>query len=313
MKEFKKSKTITYNLMSFTGFKSLLLFSLLLEGPKTYEEICQYFKEHEYVKEGMSIDTLRVYITSLKRVGCDILRRKTEDGGRYEIVSHPFEFVLEDGQIKSLVKVYRILAKTATVSDIYNFENFLIKLANKIDSKELLGAIEKVSVFKTINKDVLETLIEQAKHNNIITMLYDSPKSGLKEIQVTVNDLGISENKLYLYGISFEYNQESSYLIHRIQKITNISENNVTPVELNYITVGYELATLNPGLKLLDNERLVEIKEASVIVEATTTNLFMMKRRILEYGPLCTVLYPEDFKEEIVENLRNMRKRYRDA
>lgn len=43
MKEFKKSNIVTYNLMSFTGFKSLMLFALLLESPKSYKEICEFF------------------------------------------------------------------------------------------------------------------------------------------------------------------------------------------------------------------------------------------------------------------------------
>ena len=49
MKEFLKNNTVTYNLMSFTGFKSILLFSLLTTGPKSYEDISHqprlYFDE----------------------------------------------------------------------------------------------------------------------------------------------------------------------------------------------------------------------------------------------------------------------------
>ena len=59
MKEFVKTQKVTYNLMSFTGFKSLLIFSLLAEGPKSYEEISQYIYNHPYLREKISIDTLR--------------------------------------------------------------------------------------------------------------------------------------------------------------------------------------------------------------------------------------------------------------
>ena len=75
--------------MSFTGFKSLMLFSLLLESPKSYSEICEFFKNHDYIKEEISIDTLRVYLTSLKRSGCEIIRTKKEEGGKYKLISHP--------------------------------------------------------------------------------------------------------------------------------------------------------------------------------------------------------------------------------
>ena len=313
MKEFNKTNTVTYNLMSFTGFKSLLLFALLLESPKTYPEICNYFKEHEYVKESMSLDTLRVYITSLKRVGCEIEKKKTTAGITYQIVSHPFEFKISEAQIKAIVKIYRILLKTATVKDILEFENFLITLSQKIASNELLDAIGKISIFKNLNKDIVKILIEHAKHNRRMTILYNSPKSSTKEISIVANDVMITQNKLYLCGVSLEYNQESSYPISRIKEIVSVDYNTDTTVELNYVTVGYELSTLNPRVKLADNEKIVEIKEDSVIVEARTTNMFMMKRKILEYGPLCTVLYPQEFREDIINTLQNMRKGYRNG
>ena len=70
MKEFLKTNTITYNLMSFTAFKSILLFSLLVDGPKSYEEIQEYMANHEYLHEKISIDTLRIYFNSLREIGC---------------------------------------------------------------------------------------------------------------------------------------------------------------------------------------------------------------------------------------------------
>ena len=92
MKEFIKNQKVTYNLMSFTGYKALLLFSLLSESPKSYNDISDYFFNHPYLRERISIDTLRVYINSLKRIGCEIKRTRGEDKiSRYMVVSHPFE------------------------------------------------------------------------------------------------------------------------------------------------------------------------------------------------------------------------------
>lgn len=313
MKEFNKSNKVTYNLMSFTAFKSLLLFSQLLEGPKTYEDICNFFEEHPYVKEKLALDTLRVYITSLKRAGCEVVKKKTPAGLTYQIVSHPFEFKISDSQIKAIVKIYRILLKTATVSDILEFEIFMVSLAKKIESKELEDSIEKFSIFRNIDKTLVKNLIEHSKFNRRIKILYNSPKSDLKEISVVANSVVIIQNKLYLSGISLEYNHDVAYPIQRIKYIVSVDYDSDTSVEVNYITVGYELSTLNPGIKLSDNERIVEIKDDSVIVEARTSNLFMMKRKILEYGALCTVLYPEEFREDIIDTLKNMRKEYRNV
>ena len=98
MKEFLKTKKVTYNLMSFTGFKSMLLLSYLLEAPHSYEEIKKYFMENEFIHESISIDTLRVYINSLERLGCEIVRGKKAEGSKYKLVKHPFELRITDEQ-----------------------------------------------------------------------------------------------------------------------------------------------------------------------------------------------------------------------
>ena len=312
MKEFLKSNTVTYNLMSFTGFKSLILFSLLLESPKTYEDICEYFRNHEYIKEDISMDTLRVYITSLKRVGCEVTRTKSPRGGLYRIVSHPYEFKVSAEEAKALVKIYRVILGTSNVEDLLKYENFLRKLANHINSANLLDALDNISIFKNINTDLLSDIIKYSNQKHTLTLSYNSPKSGLKEIKIIPNKVGLEQNKLYLYGISMEYNQETSLQIQRIKEIIDVDIEHSTEFKLNKITVGYELNSLSPNIKLDSEDKIVEIKDESVIVETQTTNLFMMKRKILEYGPLCTVLYPEDFRNDIIRTLKNMREGYKD-
>lgn len=78
MKEYIKTDKVTYNLISFTGFKALLLYGFLLDSPKSYDEICEHFLANKHLKEKISIDTLRVYITSLKRSGCEVKRQKID-------------------------------------------------------------------------------------------------------------------------------------------------------------------------------------------------------------------------------------------
>ena len=72
MKEFIKNNKITYNLMSFTAFKTLLIFSLLHEAPRSYQEIIDYFDTHDFINEKISLDTIRVYKNSLRPAVCVI-------------------------------------------------------------------------------------------------------------------------------------------------------------------------------------------------------------------------------------------------
>ena len=129
MKEFLKTKKVTYNLMSFTGFKSMLLLSYLLEAPHSYEEIKKYFMENEFIHESISIDTLRVYINSLERLGCEIVRGKKAEGSKYRLVKHPFELRITDEQAKSLIKVFKSLTKSIEVEDLLAMTKFFEKIS----------------------------------------------------------------------------------------------------------------------------------------------------------------------------------------
>ena len=151
MKEFMKTKKVTYNLMSFTGFKSMLLLSYLMEAPHSYEEIKKYFIENEFIHESISIDTLRVYINSLERLGCEIKRGKKAEGSKYRLIKHPFELKITDTQIKSLIKVFKSLTKTIDVEDLLSVTNFFEKISQGITNPDLKLTLENISPLKKLN------------------------------------------------------------------------------------------------------------------------------------------------------------------
>ena len=314
MKEFMKTKTVTYNLMSFTGFKSLYVFSLLLEAPKSYAEICEAFKNHEFIKEAISIDTLRVYLTSLKRAGCEIVRTKRAEGSKYKLVSHPFQLEINEEQINALAKVYKNISKNVSLEEMIILDKFLRKLVSLIANPLLEETYKKVTVFKGINMVLLEDLMRHCKAKEQITFLYNSPKNGKKEIQIVTDKVGFSNGKLYLYGVGFEYKQYGYFNVSRIEKIVSISLYKTDISDVEVFTVGYELYGNLPELKLGDDEKIVETKnDNTVVVEYKSSNMFMIKQKILSYGCACRVLYPESVKNEILETLKAMRAGYYDG
>lgn len=310
MKEFKKSNTITYNLMSFTGFKSLMLFTLLLESPKSYREICEFFKNHEYIKEEISIDTFRVYITSLKRSGCEIVRTSTNDGSKYKIVSHPFELRISDEQIKSLIKVYRIILKTIDIKGLFDFELFLRRLVEMTDNKALLAALEKVSVFKGVDLGMLQKIFDYANSKQQIKFLYNSPRGSKIEVELLLDKVGISNGKVYVYGTNTKYKQYSYFMVSRIVEILDVKPMSLDISQVEKFKIKYELKFLTPQYKLSDDEKIVEINDDSIIVEMESSSKFILKQKIMEYGPLCKVLEPEDFRQDIINTLKRMREEY---
>ncbi len=311
MKEFIKSNKVTYNLMSFTGYKALLLFSLLAEGPKSYEEICNHFINHPYLREKISIDTLRVYINSLKRIGCEVKRFRGEDKvSRYVITAHPFELKMTDEEMQSVIKTYKSLVKNIDIKELLSLEKFFEKIGKYIKSENFINEIKNISLLKDINRELLEELIDCCEKKYQIVITYNSPNSGIKNIEILTDKIDISNGKVYLYGTGLEYMEYGIFLVNRIKAINEIKLNKTIPDNLNSICITYEL-NCNPENLILDsNEKLIKSESNKAIIELNTSNTFLAKQKFLEYGPTCKIISPENFKQDFIKLLNNMKAGY---
>lgn len=311
MKEFIKNQKVTYNLMSFTGYKALLLFSLLTEGPKSYEEICEYFFNHPYLREKISIDTLRVYINSLRRIGCEVKRFRGDDKiSRYVITAHPFELKLSDEQIQSVIKIYKSIVKNMDVKELLSMERFFEKIGSYIKNDDFIADIRKISMLRDIDKKLLEDLLDCCDRKEQIVIQYNSPNSGEKSIELIADKIDSSNGKIYLYGTGFEYMQYGSFLVSRIKKINEIKIEKTIPENLKEFRITYTLECSPDKLNLADNEKIIEKHNNYAVIEMKTSNDFLAKQKLLEYGPICKVLEPKSFKNDFIKLLKDMKAGY---
>ncbi len=311
MKEFIKNQKVTYNLMSFTGYKALLLFSLLTEGPKSYEEICEYFFNHPYLREKISIDTLRVYINSLRRIGCEVKRFRGDDKiSRYVITAHPFELKLSDEQIQSVIKIYKSIVKNMDVKELLSMERFFEKIGSYIKNDDFIADIRKISMLRDIDKKLLEDLLDCCDRKEQIVIQYNSPNSGEKSIELIADKIDSSNGKIYLYGTGFEYMQYGSFLVSRIKKINEIKIEKTIPENLKEFRITYTLECSPDKLNPADNEKIIEKHNNYAVIEMKTSNDFLAKQKLLEYGPICKVLEPESFKNDFIKLLKDMKAGY---
>lgn len=309
MKEFIKNKKVTYNLMSFTGFKALVIFSLLTNGSKSYAEISDYMENHPYLREKISIDTLRVYINSLKRIGCEIKRTRDDNKiSRYEITAHPFELKATPEQLNTLVKIYKNIIKNIEVPELLYLDNFFEKIGKYIKNTDFIDEIKSASILKNINKNILEELLDCCNKKLQIVIKYNSPNSGIKNIEILTDKLEVTNGKLYLYGITNEYKEYSSFLVSRIKNIEEIKLNKTLTNCLNEITVTCELSIA--PYKPEENEKIIKQTKNNTIIEIKNSNKFLLKQKLLEFGPQCKILAPEEFKNEFIELLKDMKAGY---
>lgn len=312
MKEFLKTNTVTYNLMSFTGFKSILIFSLLLESPKSYQELQDILKNHEYLHETVSFDTLRVYLNSLREIGCNITKKSKNGITRYSINSHPFFLQIDDKQIQSIIKVYKALTQSIEVSDLIALQQFFEKFSKYILNEDLKEALNKVSPLYQIDTKLITELMTCAQNNWELTVEYHSRSTGKKNKNITIlaDKLHISNSKLYLYGVNSEYETYASFLVNNINKIISINMHNKT-LDVPKLTVGYEYQKdEKEKFILLSCEKLINEENNKLTIEITSNNKFDITQRILSHNMKCKVIYPEDYRAHIISTLKQMKEGY---
>ena len=99
--------------------------------------------------------------------------------------------------------------------------------------------------------------------------------------------------------------QYGSFLVSRIKKINEIKLTKTAPDNLKTFKIIYELECNPENIQLQENEKIIEKKDNKVVIEMNTSNDFLARQRLLEYGPICTILKPENFKNEFVNLLKD--------
>jgi predicted DNA-binding transcriptional regulator YafY len=97
-------------------------------------------------------------------------------------------------------------------------------------------------------------------------------------------------------------------LVSRIKQINEIKFAKTMPENLKEFRVVYEV--YQNKLELEDYEKIIEKTDEKFIVEATVTNTFALKQRLLELGPNCKIIEPEDIKNRFVQLLKDMKAGY---
>lgn len=299
-------------LINLTGVRLLVIFSLLVESPKTAEEINDYFVKNNYPKDLFSSDTLRNDMNALRLAGCEISRADKHNDYRYNLISHPFELKIDMDFAKSLAKIYNRIYKDLKLRDLVLIEKLFNEFAKYTDSEETSEFLKGVSLIKNIKKDILSDLIKAQNSQGKIQFEYKSP-TGKSNIEFIVEDFEFRNKKLYIDGYSITH-QNNSFLL--VSKITSPITFFLKKEEIENATfkVVYELrnsARINFEEK--DDEKVVKSAKDVLTVEFSTDNKFKLFQKILSYGANCVVISPSEIRQEVIEKLKVMREVYRNG
>ncbi len=210
-------------------------------------------------------------------------------------------------QLKAISKLYKSIYDKIDIKEVIAIENFFEKLAGSTTSQETKDELKSLSMLKGINREILNDLLVHCKNKNQIVFLYNSPRSGEKQIEIIADKVSFKSGKLYLWGNNLTYKQYSYFALERILKICSIKLLK-NQEEIQTIKVVYEV--YNKDYKPLASEKIIEKTDEKFVIETDSDNEFNLLQRLLHQANDCKIIHPQDFKDKLLAKLKTMEEIY---
>lgn len=312
MKKLSEKSKVSYNSVFYSAYKALAIFKMLCESPKTVNEILDGIKLLPISKSSLSNDTLRAYFKSLEDFGFVIEKRLTHKRHRqyvYSIIDSPFRPKIDELQISRFFEIYEMAMYNSEFDELIELDCLCRKLNVILKNSDFTSAYLKHSLIKNISEEMLYSLSQCCKENSVVTVCYDSPKSGKKNIPIIAHSLIIQNYKPYLKGFGLEYNQEGIFFLERILKIVKIeARESVNVSEESEKKVVYEL--YNPEIQLESNEKLISEVNDVRTVSLAADNSVLALQRLMQLGCDIKIIAPDNYKKNFISILKAIKGNY---
>ncbi len=293
------------NQVSLTGVRALVLLTLLLDEPKTFEEIKQAFINLKIMEPDSSDDIIRIDLNTLRNIGCEITRAGSKTNYKYKLLEHPFALKLSKDEIGVLHKVYNKMRSYAGIEIILKFDEFIRKIAAHVMDEEAREALCGISMLKDFDVKFVKDLLNDCKEKRILTLNYKKPGEQANEKVVSAQRLVVQNDNIFLYCYDFKRKESVTLNIKRILSIISRERGNN---DINIKTIDVKFFLKNSCILDTDeNEQIVENLPDGKLIIGKYYNEFLAIQRILSFGADCTVIEPTDFRAKVIEKLKSMR------
>jgi len=295
--------------ISVTAYRILSILNLLLEAPCSDKEINEKLKKDIIGARSLSQDTICIYINTLRAIGCEISRPSKNTEYKYVLNNNPFKIKLTDPEINAIVKIQKYAFTLDNWKLNYKFDQLRKLFFEHYYHPETLTKREQIekSVFHRqrsyCQPEIVNALEKYCNKKCTLIINYNSPVSGEKLIEMSVDKITFENGSFYLWGYNLEL-EETQYLrIDRIKEIQAINIKNSQHIQKNY-SVKYRLTGISALLFTPNiDESVTKMNNKEVIVEAKSKSKFKVIQKILSYGSDCTVLSPDEIKNEVINKL----------
>ena len=295
--------------ISLTGVRSLILLDLLIKSPASLEDIRKTFTEYNIMDDSNSDDILRIDINTLRNIGCIISRADHRTNNKFVLIDHPFKIDITQEEINAIKKVFNKIKENADLDILILYDNLFKKIAKHISDKEVRTNLLNISPLKRYSPEIIDEVRKACKNKNLVKLIYKAPTSAKEtEKEIYADRVALQNDKLYLFCTDKESKQQIYLYIKRILKIISCKDVDDN-ISVNPITVKFHLTDFGVS-GLNDNEEILNEDTNGYTICGTYHNNFLATQRILSFGANCTIIEPEDFKEQVVDILKKMRDIY---
>ncbi|MDD3014024.1 MAG: WYL domain-containing protein [Candidatus Gastranaerophilales bacterium] len=297
--------------ISVTAYRILSILNLLLEYPCSDKEINEKLQKDIIGARSLSQDTICIYINTLRAIGCEISRPSKSTDYKYVLTNYPFKIKLTEHEINALVKIQKYAFTIDNWKLNYKFDQ-LRKLfferyyhPETIEKREIIEKSTFLRQRRTCQPQIIYALEKYCNKKSTLIINYNSPVSGEKLIEMSVDKINFENGSFYLWGYNLKF-EETQYLrIDRIKEIQAINIKNSQHSQKNY-SIKYKLTgisalTFTPNI----DELIIDKNNNEIIIESKSKNKFKIIQKILTYGSNCTILSPEEIKIEVINKLKS--------
>lgn len=295
--------------ISLTGARLIVILGALMVAPRDLDDLNKLVSDCGLVDKNYSSDTIRLALSTLKALGCEISRPCKLTDSKYVLLSHPFMLDFSPEEINSLRTVYSNLTKQDGYKTAVTFHKLILKLNERIYNQDTVNRLLGITGFANIEQSLFDKILDQIDAHNTIAISYKSPKGKITNHNIVFDKLYFRNNKLYMTGLDIDIDKHITLLVNRIASldVVKVSDENIKSEAYEII---YELKNADK-FKLPSGHKVVKIgKNGVAIVKGVCANDFFAMQHILSLGASATLLEPSDLREKIVNKLKEMRNIY---
>ncbi len=297
--------------ISSTGYRLFFILQLLIQGPVSKEEILAEINKNNTIGR-VSEDTIRLDINTLKSAGFEIITGSKSEGYKYFLDWNPLKIDFDRSEIKIFGLVKKAAIELCDWEFIVNLHEVFSKISKFVQDESIVNDFLNFGYFSNIDFEILKQLNVACKSRNMVKLLYLSPQSGEKTIDIFCEKIIYKRDskKLHLWGKSPQY-EDGVYL--RIDNILKILRNDFTKHDnkLKIKTCRYRLKhSIGEHFKLEEREKITANTPEFLEIKSEIYSEFYFIQRILSFGSHCFWVEDNEIRSKILDKLKKMRALY---